>query len=134
MNNPFNRQIDPHAADFIGGCTPGEKPENTTMIIESMVQRSLEAGPMRTADEDQVLFRKVKKFFRPGETTINQLCGRIGIGPRALREWTDDRIRGFEVLADARAASEIKIANGKGPRFSFPEPPTNQGFVMVGDT
>jgi hypothetical protein len=133
MNNPFKRGIDPHAADFIGGCTPGEKPENTTMIIESMVQRSLEAGPMQRVQEDEALLKKCRKFMRAGESSINELCGRIGIGPRALREWTDDRIRGFEVLADARAADEIKIANGKGPRFSFPEPANNQGFIMVPD-
>lgn len=101
----------------------GEFPQHVGRTLADLMAncKPLQRDPQ---PEDPELLEKTKSLRRPGETVL-ALCGRIGLGPRPLREWKLDRIQAF-----AAAAERNNADSEPEPHTIFSEQPKSQTGVQ----
>ena len=83
---------------------PLDQPINTgrsdAEIISQMETDAVNRGPLQLQSvEDPFLLDKLKSLLLPAETIL-AFCGRCGLGPRPLREWSLERIANFLAQQD----------------------------------
>lgn len=99
--------------------------ERNVPIGRSIDRMLANCGPIQTQSiEEPFLLEKTQSLRRPNETIL-AFCGRIGLGPRELREWKLNRI------ADFVAAAERNNADSEPePHVIVSEKPTSQPGVV----
>ena len=78
--------------------------DSTTRFLTKMTD---EVKPMATTEPfDFRLHEKIKRFLKPGETTVQELIARTGISPQSLRDWDHARIAAFIQQAETNNAND----------------------------
>lgn len=100
-------------------ASPGEQPHQQLTpdgeYIRQLEDKALAAGPLQVQTlEEPALLAKTAQCGRRLDETLVAFVGRIGLGPRPLREWTLERLSAWVAQREA-AALEMESE----PKLSF---------------